>query len=185
MSTKNEFEISSKKIVYQNPWMTVCEYAIIRRGMPGIYGVVYRQDTAVIIPVSKQGNTILLKQFRYPTSQYSWELPMGGVDDGESPEIAAKRELEEETGLHPNFFNKIGEFYAVPGLTPQRVFVYLAEVTDQDLYQAASRSITEDEIAEVKVISVKEMYSWVEEGKITDGFTLGSLLFLYLTQVAT
>lgn len=60
-----------------------------------------RADGVVIYPVYKDApdKIVLLRQFRYPVNQYIYELPAGLVDAGEEPEIAAARELKEETGM--------------------------------------------------------------------------------------
>ena len=60
-----------------------------------------------IIPVDANGLITLVGQFRYPHKEYSWEIPEGGGPKDENPLSAAKRELEEETGLTSKKWSKI------------------------------------------------------------------------------
>ncbi len=91
----------SSREVYENPWIAVREDRVIRPdGSPGIYGVVHFENRAIgVLPVDEDGSIWLVGQFRYPNQVYSWEIPEGGGSPDESPEMAALRELREETGL--------------------------------------------------------------------------------------
>jgi 8-oxo-dGTP pyrophosphatase MutT (NUDIX family) len=166
-------------LVYENPWLKVYEHEIKRRESTGIYGVVEREHSVVIIPLSPSNRTVLLKQYRYPTDADSWELPMGGIGANENKEKALQRELAEETGLQALDYKEIGEYHPVPGLTPQRVSVFIVSVTDTELERAFA-SEEADEIQAVRVLSLLEIYEMVEKGDVTDGFTLVSLLYLKL-----
>ena len=174
-----EFSTLSKSLVYENPWMQVYEHKILRRGREGIYGVVHREHSVIIIPLTPSRKTVLLKQYRYPTDGDSWELPMGGIGEAESEIEAAKRELCEETGLSSPPLVQIGSYYAVPGLTPQRVTVFVTDVTETDLLALAPPAESDD-IQSGKVFALSEVYDMVSRGMITDGFTLVGLLYLRL-----
>src|SRR5579875_2499996 len=90
----------STREVYRNPWLRVREDAIERAGgKPGVYGVVEKDDCAVIIPI--EGDTVyLIEQFRYTIQQRALELPQGGWEMADvDPEELARGELREETGL--------------------------------------------------------------------------------------
>jgi len=176
----NDFKILDEKLVYHNPWLKVFEYSISRYSKKGIYGVVERDDSIVMIPVSTSCKTILLEQYRFPTKSNSWELPMGGIDKNEDPITAAKRELYEETTLIvEKNIKHIGTYNAVPGLTPQKVNIFLVKVSDEELNKAFTPSET-DEIVSFKILDLKDVFTMVKNGNITDGFTLSSLLFLRL-----
>jgi len=167
-----------KTLVYQNPWIEVCEHQISRGGQPGVYGVVEREDSVIVVPFTPGSRTLLLRQYRFPTDQYSWELPMGGVTPGESEIEAAKRELAEETGLLTDSFEVIGEYHAVPGLTPQRVTAFVAQMEDTHLEEAQAQAA--DEITTMRVLSLSQLNQMVQMGEITDGFTIAATCFLNL-----
>ena len=174
------FKTISEKLVYENKWIKVYENKIIRRGQEGVYGVVRRQDTAVIIPLTVTNKTVLLKQYRYPTADFSWELPMGGILKNESDIEAAKRELVEETGIKDVTLKQIGSFYAIPGLTPQKVAIFVARLTEEELLLKFTPNTQTDDILSGKVLDIKDVYHMVVNGEITDGVTLSSLLYLKL-----
>lgn len=174
-----DFTTLRKKLVYQNKWMQVYEHEIERRGRPGIYGVVHREHSVIVIPLTPSGQTVLLKQYRYPTDEDSWELPMGSINANESTVEAAGRELLEETGLQPTSLEEIGTYYAVPGLTPQRVTVFVAQMNESALAAMVPPSGADD-IQTAKLAYLSEVFEMVSSGGISDGFTLVGLLFLKL-----
>src|SRR5271168_1208406 len=86
--------------VYRNPWMRVREDEILRsNGEKGIYGVVEKDDAAIIIPID-HGRVWLIEQYRYTIEERALELPQGGWEMAiDSPEDLARGELKEELGL--------------------------------------------------------------------------------------
>lgn len=175
----NPIKTIESNVVYENKWLRLRVDRISRGNSEGSYSVVERNDSSIIIPITPSGKTILLRQFRYPTSSFSWELPMGGIDIGEDPENAARRELFEETKLDIKKIYQVGNYFAVPGLTPQRVYIFIAEVTEDALVKAYVPAGADD-IQDAQIVTVNQAYKMVKNGEITDGFTLNGLLFLKL-----
>ena len=165
--------------VYTSSRLKVREDKYTLDGTERVYDVVERSDSVVIIPITPTGRTVLLNHFRYPTQRLSVEVPMGGTNEGETSEQAAKRELCEETAIKANVLEHIGRFSPVPGLTAQKVDVYVAKVDDAKLDQASLESI-EDDIEGLTTIEISDVYRKAGRGEITDGFTLSSLLLLRL-----
>ena len=78
-------------------------------------------SAAVILAVA-DGRVILVEQYRVPLSAYCLELPAGLIGDdeeGEAAEVAAIRELEEETGYRAEDMVDLGRFYASPGMSSE------------------------------------------------------------------
>lgn len=169
-----EFEVTDSVVKYSNPWMKVIELKTLTDGKPGIYGVVERSDSATIIVESKNQEILFVKQYRYPTHSYSWELPMGGIDQNEKPLAGAIRELEEETGCKVNL-EKIGEFKPVPGLTPQTAYVYYGKIDDDNKVLVNTYNEVTDEITERVFLSKEDIKRMIASHEISDGFTLCSL----------
>src|SRR5580658_10335912 len=98
----------SSREVYRNQWLRLREDQILRsNGQPGIYGVVDKDDCAIIIPLEidestqGEGRVWLVEQFRYTIQQRCLELPQGGWETSDvDPEEMARGELKEELGLH-------------------------------------------------------------------------------------
>jgi 8-oxo-dGTP pyrophosphatase MutT (NUDIX family) len=117
----------SSREIYRNPWLRLREDAIERsNGSQGIYGVVDKDDCAVIIPI--EGETIyLVEQFRYTIQQRSLELPQGGWETADvDPEELARGELREETGLTAEKMTCLGSLWIAYGFARQKQHVYLA-----------------------------------------------------------
>ena len=117
----------SSREIYRNPWLRVREDQIERsNGTRGIYGVVEKDDCAIIIPI--QGDTIyLIEQFRYTIQQRALELPQGGWETANvNPEDLARGELREETGLTAAQMTFLGTLWIAYGFARQKLHVFLA-----------------------------------------------------------
>ncbi len=99
--------IVQRNEVYRDAWMTVQMDNVLRPdGVPGTYSTVRIKPGVCVIPVAEDGTCYLTKEFHYAVGRETIEGISGGIEEGETPEIAAARELEEEVGiiagrLHP------------------------------------------------------------------------------------
>ncbi len=107
----------SSRVVYRNRWMTVREDEIRHPdGSPGIYGVVEKPDSALVLPRHRDGFW-LVEQFRYPAGRRAWEFPQGtwaGDAIGDQAALA-RHELAEETGLRAASMTHLGHLYEAYG----------------------------------------------------------------------
>jgi 8-oxo-dGTP pyrophosphatase MutT (NUDIX family) len=117
----------SSREVYRNHWMRVREDEILRsNGKKGIYGVVEKDDAAIIIPID-DGKVWLVEQFRYTIQERALELPQGGWEmEVEHPEELARGELKEEMGLDAAQMTYLGTLWIAYGFTRQKQHVFLA-----------------------------------------------------------
>ena len=92
--------IVQSKEVYRDAWMTVRQDNVVRPdGLPGTYSTVYIKPGVCVIPVDENGTCYLTKEFHYAVGRETVEGISGGIEEGETPEFAATRELEEEVGI--------------------------------------------------------------------------------------
>jgi ADP-ribose pyrophosphatase len=96
-------------------------------GKETVREVVEHTGSAVILPVTEQGEILFVRQYRYPIGQELIELPAGLVDDGETPLETARRELTEETGHVSDNWREIATCYPSAGFADERVTIFLAQ----------------------------------------------------------
>lgn len=171
---------SEGHVVHQDTWVTVREYNVERGGVTAKYPVVERPDSIVVIPLTPTNRTVLLKQFRFPTNESSWELPMGGINGAEPAEAGARLELMEEVGLRAKDLVRIGEYRPVPGLTPQKVTVFVVRVAEEELDVPLASWSASEEIQEISTVSLIDLVGMITDGRVTDGFSLTAMLLLRL-----
>jgi ADP-ribose pyrophosphatase len=128
-------------------------------------------SVAYILPLLDDGRVVLLRQYRPVVRAQLWELPAGTIEAGESPEACARRELVEEAGYDAGRLEPLGEALADPGLTDERIYLFLA----RDLRPAA-RGLDADEHIEVLPVALAEAYRMADAGEILDA---GTLIALY------
>ena len=157
--------------VYRNPWLRVREDQVERsNGVHGIYGVVDKDDCAIILPI--QSDTIyLIEQFRYTVQQRCLELPQGGWQTpGVDPEELARGELREETGLIATSMTRLGEMWIAYGFVHQKQHVYLAT----GLVLAEADPDPEEHDLILRAVSIAQFEEMLLNGTIRDGCTLAA-----------
>lgn len=170
---KNPWRTLSTREVYENRWIRVREDKVIRPdGEPGIYGVVHFRNTAVgVLAVDEDDFIYLVGQYRYTLEQYSWEIPEGGCPEGEEPLSAAKRELEEETGLSASIWERVGEAHLSNSVTDELAVWYVA----RGLTQGELRPEGTEEL-QVKRVPFSRALEMVLQGQITDALSRLAIL---------
>ena len=86
--------------------------------------VVRHPPSVVLVPVPEPGHVILIRQYRHAVNQWLWELPAGSVDEGETPEAAARRECHEEIGQVPETIVRLGALYPTPGYCDEEMVFF-------------------------------------------------------------
>jgi ADP-ribose pyrophosphatase len=120
-----------------------------------------------IIPVTNDEKIILVKQYRYPVSEVTLEIPAGKLDRDEKPIATAERELKEEVGIINAELMLLSSFYTTPGFCDELLYLYLAknfEITGNDL--------DDDEFLEIVNISLDDSLDLVKDGSIKDAKTI-------------
>jgi len=173
---KKPWQTISSKVVYDNNWIKVTHRDVTNpSGNPGIYGVVEFKNLAIgIVPVDDDGNTWLVRQFRYTLDQYTWEIPEGGCPKGETPLSAAQRELQEETGLAAKKWTKIAKLHTSNSVTDEYGEIFLAEKLTM-----GEQNLEDSEDIIVKKLPLKEAHQMVLDGEITDSVSMIGLMKAY------
>ena len=172
---KNPWQTLDSSVAYENNWLTVRhENVLTPAETPGIYGVVSFKNKAVgVIPIDADGNTYLVGQYRYPLTEYSWEIPEGGAPVGTDLLASAQRELQEETGLIARRWTKIARIHTSNSSTDEEGFIYIAE----DL-TPGPHAPEETEALQLLKIPLSEAVAMVMDGRITDSISMAGLLMV-------
>ena len=134
-----------------------------------------------ILAIDPEDRVLLVRQFRVAVGELLLEIPAGTLDiaeDGsvEDPDLASRRELEEETGMRAGTWRQIGRFYTAPGFTSELMHLYLAT----DLRPAEDDRLTpdDDEHLQLERVTVPVAVASAERGEFADAKSLVALLWL-------
>lgn len=169
----NLWKTLSSKIVYKNPFFTVYEDLYKKPdGALHKYHFLKKAPFVAIIPIASRDEIYLVRQFRYPIQDYTWEIPEGYVAQGESLLHAAKRELAEEANFEARSWKALGFAHLAVGHTNQEFFIFSAENLKK-IQREGLENI--DEIEKVKKFNLAQINEMIVKNKITESATIVSL----------
>ena len=159
----------SRHIGYENAWVTIWHDEVTRPdGAPGIYGVVHFANLAAgVLALDDDDRVLLVGQHRYTLDAYSWEIPEGGVPDGESALDGARRELLEETGVEASEWRELVRLHLSNSVTDEAGVLYVA----RGLSHGTSQPEPTEQI-EVRWVPFDEALAMVGDGRISDAMTI-------------
>ena len=147
-------------------------------GSTGELEMVRHPGAAAVLPVVEDPEgpdpeVLLLRQYRYASGGYLYEVP-AGLPDGpdEGWEACARRELEEETGWRAGELREMTRIYTTPGFTNEVIHLFVAWELER-----GDRELDEDEFLEVNRVPFSTALEWVREGRIVDGKSVSTLLY--------
>lgn len=140
-------------------------------------------SVAVIIFNQTTKKIILINQFRYPSYKngHGWliETIAGIVDEGETPDQSARREVQEEIGLTISSLEHISTFYPSPGGSSERIHLYFSEVTGRNAkYKKTGGLISEGEDIRAEELTLRQALKKIESGEIMDAKTIIGIYWL-------
>lgn len=170
---RNPWKTLSSRIAYENRWIRVREDRVLRPdGSPGIYGVVELRPSVGVVALNERGEIALVGQWRYPLGRYSWEVPRGGSQPGETDLLAvAQRELREEAGLEARQWQRLGAFDLNNGVTTDVEHFFLAT----EIRCCAAQPDPEEEIA-LRWVALDEAVRMVISGEVTEVCSAAGIL---------
>jgi ADP-ribose pyrophosphatase len=132
--------------------------------------VVVHGPAVAVVPVDRDGVVTLVRQQRLPAGGPLLELPAGGVEEGESPLETAKRELQEETGLHGGEWVEAATFFSTPGYCDERIHLFVA--TGLERGEPQPEGSEELELVRVPAAEVPGLLAEIEDAKTLAGLLL-------------
>lgn len=166
-----ERTISSQRI-FQGRVVTLrVDTVALPDGRTSTREVVEHSQSVTILPVDDRGNVLLERQYRRAVDAWMVEAPAGGMNPGEDPEQAARRELKEETGYDARKLEHLVSFYVSPGFCTELMHVFLATGL-----VAGQTALEDDEYIQVETVPLAQALEMVQRGEIQDGKTVTALL---------
>ena len=157
--------VSSERVFEGKVFAVERDRVTLAHGREVTLDVVRHPKSVVLVPIPEPGHVTLVRQFRYPVHAALWELPAGSVDQGESPEQAARRECHEEIGKVPSTIVRLAAMYPTPGYCDEEMVFFRLSGLEEPTEPAA---LDEDEDLEVKVFELREVREMIRRGEIVD-----------------
>ncbi len=163
----------STRPIYENPWMRLREdTAEMPDGRTTIYGVVTFGDCVGVVPFVDADHVLLVRQYRYVQGEnHRWEIPTGGVHQGETLEQAAQRELAEEAGYRAGRLVKVSSYYTSKCICDETAHIYVGDELVPD-----EAPPDDTEFLERRIFSFAEALRMVLDGEIMDSMSVVGLL---------
>ena len=173
-----DIKVLSSEKKYSGKIVGVRVDTIEENGVKCLREVVEHCEAACVMPVDEDGFTYLVRQYRHGIGRYTQEFPAGKVDDGESGEVCAVRECEEEIGAVCEELCYLMPMPVSPAYCEEIIHLYFAKVRIEH-----EQHLDEDEFLSVERVSVDEVVRRIENGEITDAKTvILALAYLHKTK---
>ncbi|MFB9136626.1 NUDIX hydrolase [Vibrio olivae] len=163
--------LSSKTIHSWKRISLVEEHVELPNGQNITHTTIVHPGAAVILPITQSGDILLINQYRPSLKKWLLELPAGTIEENETPEVCAQRELEEETGYQAGRFTSLGQVTPLAGFCDEIQHLFVAN----DLALRNQRQCDDDEVIEVLTLSVEELEQKIIDGEISDTKTIACL----------
>ena len=170
------------KILHRGRYLTFRIDTVERAdGTRGTREIAGHPGAVAILAIDAEDQVLLVRQFRVAVGELLVEIPAGTLDVGddgtvEDPDLAARRELEEETGMRAGSWRKIARFYTAPGFASELMHLYLAT----DLAAASGERLgpDDDEHLLLERMPAGAAVAAAERGEFADAKSLVALLWL-------
>jgi ADP-ribose pyrophosphatase len=162
----------SSRPVYANKWISVREDLVaLPDGRTTVYGVVSCGHCVGVLPFVDSDTVLLVRQYRYVAGRPTWEMPTGGVHQGETLAEAAQRELAEETGHRARHLVQVSTYHTSKSVVDETAHLFLAEGLHR-----AEMVPDETEFIDVGTFPFDTVLQMVLEGEIVDSMTVVAVL---------
>ncbi len=166
-----EKQLSSRQIFDGRVVKLYVDDIELPNGKTSIREYIKHPGAVCVIPITDEGEVIMVRQFRYPFGRTLLEVPAGKLEIGEDPLDAVKRELEEESGVIAERVEFIGMTYTTVAFTNEQIYTYMATGLSY-----TTPHTDEDEFVEVEKIPLDTLVQMVMNGEIKDSKTQVAIL---------
>ncbi|HJZ46779.1 MAG TPA: NUDIX hydrolase [Roseiflexaceae bacterium] len=171
------WQVLRRETIYDSPWVRLHRDDVrLPDGsvIDGHHVVDFPRPAVCVVPIGDDGRILLIEHYRFITDTTGWEVPAGRIDEGEELEIAAARELSEETGYAAERLEYMGAYHPCNGSTNLTFHVYFG----YGLRQIGELTDT-NEVLGVAWFRADEVWAMIDTNQIHDGLTLTALLWYF------
>jgi ADP-ribose pyrophosphatase len=167
------WETLDSRFLWQSRWYNLRQDRVrTQTGHEFTYTLVDHPGAVWVVPVTADGQVVLIRSYRYTVDDWCYEVPAGGLSPDLTPEEVARFELLEEVGGTAGELRYVGQFYTSNGISSEVAYVYLA--TGVQLGEAHPEPT---ELMEMRLVPVEEALRMAREGEIADGPSALALLW--------
>ncbi len=142
-------------------------------GVVGEWECIHHPGGALAVPVTTEGELVLVRQYRFAAQGRLLEFPAGTVEPHEDPAETIRREIEEETGYRSHQWRKLGQFFLAPGYSDEIIYAFLAENLER-LPHPPQRD--EDEDMETVLMTPHQLEAAILAGEPVDAKSISAFV---------
>ena len=157
--------VQSRTIHHGRVFSVTSDLVRLPNGHEATMEVIRHRSSVILIPMPDPHHVVLVRQYRYCINRWIWELPAGTLNSNETPEAAARRECEEETGKVPSIVERLGMFYPTPGYCDEQMIFFRLTDLGSPTHPAPP---DEDEILKPRIFSIKEALTTIFQADVVD-----------------
>ena len=169
---ESPFKVLSSRVAWSCPWYQVRQDKLLTpSGERATYNVISKGPAVWIVPITSQGEVVMIYHYRHTVEEWCWEVPAGSEKPGQTLAEAAAEELLEEVGGRAAQLSYVAPFYASTCICSEPGHIFLA--TDVEI-GAAAREATE--VMERHLKPLSEALTLAKSGAVRDGPSALALL---------
>lgn len=162
----------SSEIVYEGPVFRIRKHKVKTVNGESVRDIVEHSGGSILVAITDNGKVLVERQYRKAFEKALLELPAGKADPGETPEVTAARELQEETGYTPGYIRHMLTFYPTCGYSAETLHIYICrDLTPGETHWDDSECI------ELLEFDPDELIDMIMRNEIRDAKTIIGLLF--------
>lgn len=169
------YVVDSSERIYDSYWCGLRRDQLrLPDGRLQEYHVFEIANAVAVVPLTKDGDVLMLAHYRHPAGTTGWETPAGRIHEGESPEDAARRELREETGYEAGRLVPLPGFHPTGGISAHYAHAFCA----LDCERVGELDLDDCERLRLERMPLAEAEALLDSGAIADAFTALPLAYV-------